>query len=425
MLVAALGLMIIGPALWSGWAGDDSFYSALDGTLGADGTTLWQMMYHSFQLWFFENGRFYPGLIVEKYLVFYVFTNLIAYKALLVASTLLVVELFRRCICAYVSRPVANLAALAVLPLLAERGYQDSILAYNAMPQVVAAAMIVSLMTFRRWLVRGEPWMGVVSVCAYAAAALTYEDVYPLFALIPRSRSFWGKAEAEIWRFSAPYIVAAVTLGAFAVFMRAMVHLPAGSLYVTGFAPRDVLRTAAYQISAAFPMSYWLFDPSGIYDRSSVAAFFRNAPVSPAFAMVFAFAAWIAIRSALHERVSLRPLLWIGSMVLVLPALPIALTLKYQHELKLGLGYLPVFFEAFGVATIVAAIVLAIVRRYRSPFVPIAVAGAIALCGAMTQATNVRLVAEGWPSREARISLERELSQGLFWAFPMERPSRY
>jgi hypothetical protein len=87
-VVAALALAVIAPALRSGWVGDDAFYSVLDGVLGADRVSLLAAMRHAFELWFFGSGRFYPLLIVEKYLVFAVFTNLVVYKSLLVAATL-------------------------------------------------------------------------------------------------------------------------------------------------------------------------------------------------------------------------------------------------------------------------------------------------------------------------------------------------
>jgi hypothetical protein len=89
------------------------------------------------------------------------------------------------------------------------------------------------------------------------------------------------------------------------------------------------------------------------------------------------------------------------------------LTVKYQHELKLGLGYLPVFFEVFGVALIGTAFAKVIMSRWRSVLGQIILCGAISMCATMTQATNVRLVREGAPSRYARSALEEQLTHGL------------
>ena len=416
--LAILGFVVIAPSLWSGWLGDDAFYSMLDGVLGADKISLSQAMLHSFQLWFFGNGRFYPGLIVEKYLVFYFFTNLLAYKLLLIAMTLVAVELFRRCVAAFTSASIGNLAALIVVTLFAERGYQDAILSYNAMPQVVAIAMLTSLLAFRRALTTDRPAWRVASVALYALAAFTYEDAYLLCLLYPALLAGYGRSTRDIVRSAGPYVAIGVVLAAFSLAMRHVVHLSAGSIYARGTDPVAIMRTGVDQVSAAFPLSYWLFDPSGIFGRHDFGDFYRNAPVSPLVFSAFAVAAWWCLQQLARDTTRLSGLLRIGALVLVLPAIPIALTVKYQHELKLGLGYLPVFFEVFGVALLGAALAKAVMRRFPSVRTTVMITAAIAICGTMTQATNVRLVRELIPGLTARTTLESQLDRGLMSHVP-------
>jgi hypothetical protein len=414
IVLAVLGFSVISPALWSGWLGDDAFYSVLNGVLKADGLSLWQAMWRSFEQWLLGNGRFYPGLVIEKYLVFYIFTNLVAYKAFLVAMTLVTVELFRRCVTGYTNAATANLCALIVITLFTERGYHDSILAYNAMPQVVMVAMLASLMTFRRALVERSIAMRIASIVFFAIAAITYEDVYLLCLIYPAIVALARRARAEVVRMSWPYVLISAFLTILALAMRHVVGLPKGSNYAIGPDPLAIARTAGDQIVSAFPLSYWAFDPSGIYSRSDVNDFFRNAPLSPIVFVAFAIAAWWCLRQVVRNNSArVAPLVWIGLLVLVLPALPIAVTVKYQHELKLGLGYLPVFFQIFGVALIGAALAKVILLRWRVMPAQIVLCGAIAMCATMTQATNLRLVREGEPSRYARSALEEQLIHGL------------
>jgi hypothetical protein len=413
LAIAVLGFVVISPALWSGWLADDAFYSALDGVLKADRISLGQAMLRSFHLWFFNNGRFYPGLIVEKYLVFYLFTNLIAYKAFLIAATLGTIELFRRCVSTYVNTETGNLCALIVVTLLAERGYHDSILAYNGMPQFVMLAMLASILAFRRGLVEKNHVSRVAAILLYAVAALTYEDVYLLCLLYPAIGLLLGRERSEVVKASMPYVLIASALTIFALAMRHAVRVSPDSIYAFGSDPSKILQTGADQIVAALPLSYWLFDPSGIFSRSSVQDFLGNAPLSPAVFIVFALAAWWCIGEVRRHSVRLAPLIWIGTMVLVLAALPIAVTVKYQHELKLGLGYLPVFFEVFGTAIIGCVLATWIVRRYPRAGAQLILCVVIAVCATMTQATNVRLVREGMASRDARAALARQLAGGL------------
>ncbi len=418
--VAALGFVVIAPALWSGWLGDDAFYSVLDGILGADHLSLWHAIGHSFDLWFFSEGRFYPGLILEKYLVFYVFTNLLAYKLLLVTATLATVEMFRRCVAAYATRGLANLAALIAVTLFAERGYHDSIISYNAMPQFVAILVLGSLLAFRRVLDGGATSPRVLSAVLYAVAALTYEDAYALCLLYPIVAAAKGRSCREALRQSWPYLAVAGALALFSLAARAVVRVPPGSLYAFNTAPVPLLRTLGEQILAAFPLSYYFFDPSRIYSHKGLHDFYNNAPVQPAIFVAFALAAAYALDQAVRDGGDLRGPAAVGVAVLLLAAAPIAVIVKYQHELSPGLGYLPVLYEAFGLALALAALALSTARRIeRRWYILVWVAG-IAIVGTMTQAANVRLVREDQAARDARAALESQLDSGLLSRAPAD-----
>ncbi|MGA8534009.1 MAG: hypothetical protein WB615_07875 [Candidatus Tumulicola sp.] len=416
--IALLCLTVIAPALWSGWLGDDAYYSALNGILGEDRIALFHAMWHSFDVWLWGNGRFYPGLVVEKYLVFALFTNLIAYKALLVVATIATVELFRRCVAAYATPWVATLSALVAVTLLSERGYQDAILAYNAMPQLVALATLGSMLAFRRVLERGDRFAGALAIALYAVAALTYEDAYGfalLYAGLARCR---GLSWAEAVRRSAPFLAIGAGLAVVSLALRSAVHLPPGSLYAFNAAPFDVLRTFTDQVTAALPLSYWFFDPSHIYSRANFFDFYNNAPVQPLVFVAFAVATAKAIAECRPQGIRLSHLAAFGAALTVLAAAPIALTVKYQHELHPGLGYLPVFFEAFGVALVLAAAAAWTLRQKYGRAAGIAWIVAIACVGTMTQATNVRIVRENQPSKAARRALEEQLDRGLLANVP-------
>ncbi|HKU81041.1 MAG TPA: hypothetical protein VJP76_02640, partial [Candidatus Tumulicola sp.] len=261
--IAALVFAVIAPALWSGWSGDDAFYSTLRGMLLADHESLARAVGHALAIWTLGNGRIYPLHVVETYLVFFVFTNLAAYKAFLIATTLAAVGLFRRCVAAYLTADFANLCALLLATLFAERGYHDAILAYNAATQIVAILLLGSVLAYRKTLLEGRS--PVLPVALYVLAALTYEDAYALCLLYPAIALAAGKPPRDAARLGLPYVAVAAVLTALSLAMRRAAHVAPGSLYASNLVPAAVARTAYYQVTSALPLSYWIFDPSHIY----------------------------------------------------------------------------------------------------------------------------------------------------------------
>jgi hypothetical protein len=418
LIVAVLAFAVIAPTLWSGWISDDAYYSVLDGFLGANHISLGEAMRHAFDLWFFVSGRFYPMLIVEKYLVFAIFTNLLAYKLLLVGATLATVEMFRRCVAAYTNRSLANLAALFAASSLAVRGYPNAILSFNAMPQFVAILVLGSLLAFRHVMQRATPYWILLSVALYALAALTYEDVYGfslLYVAVAKCKRYPWRATLNLCR---PYLAIAAILVCVSLAARTVAAVPSYSPYGVNLALGRVLPTLGNQVLAALPLSYYLLDPSEIFSRSNLYDFYNNAPLNPIVFVAFAVALTFALHDAADDRADVRGPIAIGAAIVLLAAPPIAVLVKYQTELRPGLGYLPVLYEGFGIALIVAGLAALTLRGAHRQAWLLVWTVSIAVIATFTAATNVRVVREDAGPREARRSLEQQLDNGLLAGVP-------
>jgi hypothetical protein len=414
--IALLAVAVVWPTFAAGWFGDDAFYANLHGTLAADGESLGAAIGHAFALWFWGNGRIYPLAIVEKYAVFDVFTSLAAYKALLIVLTVSSIEVFRRTVCAYSQPGFANVSALAAVALLQQRGYHDATLAYNGMLQIVVIGVFGAAWCMRRSIVLGSRADALAGAGLYAIAALTYEAAYPLCVLFVVAARAAGCTWRRAFAVAAPYLTIGIGLALASALARHVQHLAAGSPYGFVLSVPAIVRTSAIQIAAALPLSYVLFDPSGIFSRDSLRALQNSLPVQPLFFLAFAITAWVAARGAARAEVNAARTAAIGLGLLVLPALPLALVAKYQHELRWGLGYLPVFVQIFGVALLLAVAFVQITRRFRHPAVAGALVFVLAVCATLTSAANVRLGRELQSSTMARASLERALDAGLLRA---------
>jgi hypothetical protein len=258
----------------------------------------------------------------------------------------------------------------------------------------------------------------ILAVALFALAALTYEDAYGfgiLYVGLARSR---GASWRQALRLAAPYLAIGIGLAFASLALRSVVHVPPGSLYASNLAWADVLRTFVDQSVAAFPLAYWLFDPSRIYSRANLFDFYNNAPVNLAVFAAFLLVTARAFAESVRDGTPPRNLITIGAAVVVLAAAPIAIIVKYQNELRLGLGYLPVFFEVFGVALVLTGLAMSTLRLKRAGLAKVAWILAIASFGAMTQAANVRLVRENQASKVARTALEHQLEGGLLANVP-------
>jgi len=317
------------------------------------------------------------------------------------AATLAALEMFRRCVQAYTAPAFAALCALVAAALFLIHGYQDALMAYNAMPQVVAIAMFGSFIAFRSALVGRSASMPVVSVALYALAALTYEDAYLLCAIYPLlARPITGSWRGAL-RVGVPYVTIAAALGVCELVLHGRAKLAPDALYAVNVDPVAILKTAFYQLSAALPFAYWLADPLRSFPVFAIGAFAGFAAVS-----------WFAL-GAVERSISERLPLWTGIFSATLPAIPVALLVKYQHELRLGIGYLPVFLQTFGVALLLASAATAAVFSRFGRGARIAAALLCGILGAGAYASNVQLVRAQEPARVARTAFERDLANGL------------
>lgn len=413
--IALIAAWIVSPALSSGWHGDDAFYSGLPGALESGRTTLLGAMQHSSALWS-ENGRWYPGLIVEKYAVFALFTDRFAYKALLIALTLAALEIFRRLVLACSDRATANAAAFCAVLALQIRGYHDPFLGYNGMIQVVAIATFVSLLALRKALVERDRLAGVLAVVTYVLAASIYEIVY-LFGILHavlaiRLRGFRAGLLAAL-----PFGAIGAALAIWGLLARSGAHIAAANPYATSADPAGYAHALRDQLTAALPLSYFFYDPSEIFPRWSTLRDLVHMHPNPFLALALALVAWAVFADP--PKTTRRDLVALGAALWILPALLIPTLQKYQHELRPGLGYLPVFIEYTGVGLLGAMAVAWLVRRIPRRGLIVTLIVAATAIGTLTEAANRRVVAVIAPSyRVARDDFESALRGGLLAAVP-------
>ncbi|MFB3893029.1 MAG: hypothetical protein ACE15C_13510 [Phycisphaerae bacterium] len=357
LAVISCTVMSLWPLLSSGYYSDDLVNSTIKGRVEMKGVSIWAGVVENNRELVVDFGRLLPTYFLLTLPFAYLLPDLPPHKAavllLVAANLLLFYKLMRMLVKDY---HVACLAVLLMPVLFQFRLYHDPILSLCGMMQFFMTLMMVSAMAFLKYLERRRWWYLAASLISYNVCLYFYEISIPLVVLfLILAAGVHGGGIRSAARKVAPYVVSAVVALALAVLVRVL-HDPAARAY-GGIAPHlgaSTLATALLaQLTAALPLSYHLFDPSHLFRG---AGFGDIGPSAILPVIVFALAYWYL--TGRMGAVATRQLLLLGGALLLVPALMISMSSKYQEELEMGLGYVPVYVQYFGLAMLAICLLM-------------------------------------------------------------------
>ena len=320
------------------------------------------------------------------------------------------------------SASVASLAAVLVLEL---RRYHDAILDFHAlMGSALALFLAALLVALRNTQYRTR---GLIISGGLLAASLLYNEIgyslIPIWLLL----TFLVVPKVHRLRFSISWLVPTLMLACVTVFVRSTsTKLYPG--YKPSISPIRVLKTFIFQLSATLPYSYRF-----VAQRFNIPVKVHYA--RPTFSiLVFlgllgaGLAAYGIIRQSqllqtkapggsARER-DRRPALLLAGIsltMMVLPALMISTSTKYQAEVLPGMGYIPVLFQHFGLAFGAAAL-YEIIRQFlpSKRFLSVLFVALVAVAGGLTTDSWAQTVRSLKPTATARSLLESSIRSGLW-----------
>jgi hypothetical protein len=427
LLAGALGLAVylLFPALKTGYIDDDVFNSLVPGVLQFHHLTFLQFTRRILGE-IMVRGRFFPLAYLLTYGVFCSISNLLLYKSFIIATVILNLFLFHRFIRKTTgSDALAALSVLCTVCLVQFRIYHDPILSHNGLTQAVFAFVLLSLLALLKHLETPRPmWLGL-STLAFGSSLLIYEISYPFFLL--HIAIVWGRTH-DIRKTIKTLLPAALVLGTLAgylLFLRFASENDQDANYLPNNDLFAYWRTLAKQLFAALPLSYFLGDPSHLFSLKNIhwSALTLIAAFSASFLLSLA-TLWSLFRSSQSAAPGTQQLPLLGMLLWTLPAVLIALSPKYQHELCRGVGHLPVYIQYFGVGTILAWAILWTRRKLPWPrrlAVPVMIitSGVVAVVATITLDDNRRVAAAiSRPWYYERANLESALRAGLARTVP-------
>lgn len=372
----------------------------------------------------FEQGRLQAlGGIQSEAVIWLLEDHPALYRVFLVALTVAAAYLLWRLARGLGLGDAGALLAVVLLVCAIQfRSYHDAMLGYYAATQCTLLLLLGSLLAFVRHLRGGGGlWL---ALALFVGACLIYEWAYALAGVYAGVALMQGRGLRAV-RPALPFLAVGLLLavGAFAARKLFAENVPAG--YTVTLSVYLAARAYATQLFAPLPASGVIFEDNGFrfftIGHNPTAAEWAGAAWR---ALAVAAAVVLLVPRALAAR--LGTVAVTGALLWVTPPVFLVVAPKYQSELSAAKGYLPALVQAFGVALVLAAAAIALVRagRARSAAAArVALAAVAAVAGLAAGAVgfaNLRVVAQEIPVVETRELLEEAAERGVFAGVPAD-----
>lgn len=364
LLTLVLIILAISPMLNSGYISDDSWVSCK-----AYYPSLKVMLhdtYEQIKLVTKSHGHLTILWLIESNVVFFLTQHdPFLYKLFILCMILVNVGLFEYFIYKLSRSRITSLLSIISLPLLFQfRNYHDPILSFAGQQQLILTTLLISLLFLLDYFDNGKKSRLWLSIFFYFLCLQIYENTYSFFLF--HMLIVYLKAEKKTFmKNSLPFVVLPVLLAIIVVSLR---HFYPSNYTgtVPSFDLSRILLTFFKQVFASFPMSYFMFyfkkdisyDYSFIYKH-----YIPHILLLISVSGIFAHYLFKKISEENRRIYSNYHILAIGVMFLLVPALLISLSQKYQEELTWGIGYIPVYISYYGVSLLFAFLLLLLINR--------------------------------------------------------------
>lgn len=428
-----VGLLIISPALNSGFFGDDVVNSLISGILTQSNQSLSDYISTKMSD-FIRAGRFFPTAFYGYIVLSYV-KSVFAYKLIIVLMTVVNIIFFAYFVFILTKSRALSIFSILIPPLLFQiRLYHDSLLGYNWLLQTVFLLTIGSLIFLFHYLTKSRRIYVALSIIFYLLSVMTYEIAYIFFVF--HFLLIWFYSNDNNFRSNiikaAPFIVVSMVAVFISLLIRFYYKIPiSGSTlgpYVPNFNMGLFFGTLYKQTIAAFPLTYYMFDPHNIFSNINdyLNKNFLNSIIIFFGYTLLIFLTCKKLRKEVRRsqnKIKASYLAILGIAILIVPGTLISLSPKYQLEIGLGVGYLPVYISCFGLVMLLISIMYKLYEKINSERIAILFAIILAVSSGYTAMMNynsnvvaVSVLNEKW--LYPRAIIEDASHRGLFKGIP-------
>ena len=436
-ILLALAFLAAGLSLYAlfkiAYNGDDVINSYVNGALLGHNRTIRTHTNIIRDIWF-GNGRFFP-LSFYATPLFSTFSTLFSYRLFLVVLNLLVIGAFARLVALLTRDRIAVILSVTLFPIFLQlRYYHDPVVSFHGLLQFVALFLFLAMIFQIQGIQKRKNILLILSAVFYLVCLMLYEIsltfivIFVLLAILFKGNRF--RVRNILFHFAALGIVLAVTF-----YLRSTATASYGGTTLSlDIVP--ALRTFGIQLLAAIPLLNSLGSLRSLFSGDYFRPYHIFLFGSLAIAVLSSFII-MAKRSEnqsnssigeeninLRQKSTLR-LFLVGLALWMLPATLIAVSERYQNELRPGLGYLPVYIQIFGGICIALACISFLflrIRKQRARKISASVLAGFFAFAAIPATFHNNKVGQLFTENNVQTLSIRALESGLMDDIPTEIP---
>jgi len=305
------------------------------------------------------TGRYTPLSFIWMAFVFKYFITILNYKILVFTMNLLAVIVFITYLSALKLKINQGIWLLCFGSVVQFRiWYHDAYTSFNGMYQLLAIFVFVTLIFYGHYLIKRKAWLLTVSTFFFICSVLTSEVGLVALLLVPVT-ALMLKIPFRKWISSSLlYILIAFIYLGYTAWLRN--NVLEKDMYIGLKASYDLpamLELLGEQMFASLPLS-------NLYDQEAIPirVFHELVDIKNLLSVfaLFLIGYFILRNNRAHEPIQSKNFdpgyILFSLALMIFPAIFILPSAKYQDEVGLGIGYLPVFIQNFGSATLFACL---------------------------------------------------------------------
>ncbi len=348
-LLVFVAFVVSLPILQAGFFSDDIVVSETAGYAAVLHQSIWPYMLHKTIETSVGQGRIFPLSFGSILIYSYYFQSPLAYQIARVIAIWLSVISMAWLVQLITKNIKVSLFFVLLFPVFwSMRNMSDALLSYGPQMPLVALLMMGSLAFLIQYFEKRKKTWYALSLLSYFAALMTYEVATTTFFCLAALIWLNQTTKRQFLQALSPFVLISL---AYLIGYKIVQHYHAAYIGITpGHLNIQFLRTFFYQLIAALPLSFGIF--RGHYFKISVLVPFFENPGYLALLLLLFCSAWFLfyqlIKSLQLNQRQNKTLIVLGLFLCIIPSFLIGISVKYEAELRLGLGYIPLYIQYIG-----------------------------------------------------------------------------